>query len=182
MRVHLPPGPRQGSLRAFSPVACDTIAHMFRVHGLRRRLARVHLTWNMRLTSTAGRAWFCRNEIELSGRLWHVATPAQRRDVAAHEAAHLVAFHAHGHEGHGPPWQDVMHEAGFVPSRQHDISPGFPVACACPAPGWASPQRVVRLLQGLRVACTACRQPVRLMPPLDRLTAPLHGPRRRRRA
>lgn len=165
MRVHLPKSPASPRLRAFSYAACAAIEHVYAVHGMRRRLRALCVRWNMRFTSTAGRAYYGRNEIHLSGPLWPHATEAQRRDVAAHEAAHLVAFHAHHHMGHGQPWRDVMRRAGFEPQRQHDIAAGVRVSCACAGGRLLTPVRHGRLLRGSSYRCLACGHAIR---PLDR--------------
>lgn len=160
MRVHLPGGPASAALRAWSHGACAAIEEVYAAHGMRARLRGLLVRWNMRFTTTAGRAWYRRNEIQLAGRLWPLATDAQRRSVAAHEAAHLVAFHAYGHTGHGEAWKHVLRTAGFEPRRQHDIASGLPVSCGCAGVVLISAQRVRRLLRGARYRCDRCLEQV----------------------
>lgn len=160
MRVILPRGPAQALLRELSPAACAAIEHVYAVHGMRKGLRTLQVRWNMRLTTSAGRAYFARDEIHLAGRLWPAATAAQRWSVASHEAAHLVAWRLSAHAGHGEPWKAVLRQAGIEPRRQHDIPSGFPVQCGCAAPKLLSPRRYKRLLQGEAYDCTTCRERV----------------------
>lgn len=59
-----------------------------------------------------------RGEVRLDPSL-RSAPPSRRREVLAHELAHVVVFlrHGPGRRPHGPEWRALLREAGFVPSR-----------------------------------------------------------------
>ncbi len=47
-----------------------------------------------------------------------VARSDQALELAAHEAAHIVAIERHRYFGHGPIWQDIMTEMGYAPTER----------------------------------------------------------------
>lgn len=82
----------------------------------------VRVVWNERLTTTAGRAFLRRGQIELNPVLMARA-PDQVDTVLVHEAAHIAAFRLFGANipAHGRHWRSLMRLAGKPPSVTHDI-------------------------------------------------------------
>jgi predicted SprT family Zn-dependent metalloprotease len=112
---------------------------------------RVEVVWNVRLTTTAGRAFMRRGLVELNPTLLRRA-PDQLPAVLAHEAAHIAAFRLFGANipAHGRHWRSLMRLAGHEPAVTHDI----PLDDAAPAVPRARPRTRRRYLY-LRV-CEAC--------------------------
>lgn len=92
--------------------------------------------WNWRLKRRMGQARCQTNRqtgqrivtLEFSPEIFERATPEQRNETAAHEAAHGVVWLKHGairrgrrHDHHGPVWQATMRALGFEPKRCHDV-------------------------------------------------------------
>ncbi len=78
--------------------------------------------WNDRLTTTAGRAFLQRGQIELNPHLMSRA-PETLDAVLVHEAAHLAAFRLFGPNipAHGRHWRSLMRLAGHAPEVTHRI-------------------------------------------------------------
>jgi SprT protein len=93
--------------------------------GLADRAAAVKAGWNPRLRTTAGRAFWHENRIELNPNLLqdHTASVAE---VLAHEAAHLAAFLLYGGRirPHGREWRKLMRQAGHRPAACHRLPLG----------------------------------------------------------
>jgi SprT protein len=76
---------------------------------------RVRVTWNPRMRTTAGRAWWPDRSIELNPKLCECA-PDETWRTLKHELAHLVAFERSGRrkiEPHGVEWQKACAELGI---------------------------------------------------------------------
>lgn len=82
----------------------------------------VRVAWNDRLTTTAGRAFLKKGQVELNPRLMARA-PERVQAVLVHETAHLAAFRLFGANipAHGRHWRSLMRLAGEPPAVTHDI-------------------------------------------------------------
>lgn len=101
-------------------------------HGL--EAGQMSCVWNWRLKSRMGQ---CKGRtvrgsrvvvLEFSPEIFERATPDERNNTAAHEAAHGVVFLLHGGirrgrrwDHHGPVWQRTMLSLGFEPTRCHSV-------------------------------------------------------------
>lgn len=82
------------------------------------KLGRPAITFSNRLTSTAGKAFYCRleggrlgsKEIRLSNKLLKLNQAEFIKDTPGHEAAHLIAGSIYGAKamGHSVHWEEVM--------------------------------------------------------------------------
>lgn len=79
------------------------------------------LKYNKRLKTTAGRAWYDTNEIELSNALLWEHPRAFYVVIIPHELAHHIAKHIYSDEGHGPAWKSVMITLGLPPDTYHNL-------------------------------------------------------------
>jgi predicted SprT family Zn-dependent metalloprotease len=89
-----------------------TLAHLWQHPALQQVAVEV----NPRLSRSAGRYLPSQRVIELSAVT--LTSPARfRREVLCHEAAHAVVWMTHGRKAtpHGPEWQALVRQAGFVP-------------------------------------------------------------------
>ncbi|MCW1887792.1 SprT-like domain-containing protein [Luteolibacter flavescens] len=80
---------------------------------------RVQVSWNARMQTTAGRAWWPDRLIELNPKLKEQAQEEIWRTLR-HELAHLVAYERAGRrriEAHGPEWRAACAELG-IPDEQ----------------------------------------------------------------
>ena len=83
--------------------------------------ARPIVKLNNRLKTTAGRAWYEENYIELSTELLcehpaHFAT-----DTIPHELAHIAAWHIFKDPGHGKGWKTVIAACKIRTTRLHTL-------------------------------------------------------------
>lgn len=82
----------------------------------------VVVTWNGRLSTTAGRAFVKSGRIELNPSL--LAKSLDQIDVVlTHEAAHVAAFRLFGAKipSHGRHWRSLMRNAGQEPDVTHKM-------------------------------------------------------------
>jgi len=80
---------------------------------------RVRVSWNARMQTTAGRAWWPDRSIELNPKL-KACEPDEMWRTLKHELAHLVAYERCGRrriEPHGPEWQIACADLG-IPGEQ----------------------------------------------------------------
>jgi predicted SprT family Zn-dependent metalloprotease len=87
--------------------------------GLPELARKVRVSWNARMQTTAGRAWWPDRTIELNPKLKEVA-PEELWRTIRHELAHLVAYERCGRrriEPHGPEWQAACADLG-IPNDQ----------------------------------------------------------------
>jgi predicted SprT family Zn-dependent metalloprotease len=105
---------------------------------------KVTVTWNSRLRSTAGRAFYRDGRIELNPELLE-RSPDHVDTVLVHEAAHVAAHRLFGAHcpAHGRHWRGLMRLAGLPPDVTHSL----------PVPRKARSSRRERIY--LRV-CDAC--------------------------
>lgn len=113
----------------------------------------VRVVWNARLTTTAGRAFLQRGQIELNPRLLARA-PDRLPAVLAHETAHLAVFRLFGPNipAHGRHWRSMMRLAGHPPDVTHDI----PVHGLRRPGGTARPARATRRRYFYLRVCDGC--------------------------
>ena len=86
-----------------------------RTLGLEKLVERVHVGWNSRLQSTAGRAWWPDGVIELNPKLKELGDEELWRTVR-HELAHLVAYERSGRRriaAHGAEWRQACADLGI---------------------------------------------------------------------
>ena len=80
---------------------------------------RVRVSWNPRMQTTAGRAWWPDRAIELNPKLKSLA-PEELWRTLKHELAHLVAYERAGRrhtDAHGPEWRVACADLG-IPNEQ----------------------------------------------------------------
>jgi SprT protein len=80
---------------------------------------RVRVSWNARMQTTAGRAWWPDRSIELNPKLKD-CEPEEVWRTLKHELAHLVAYERCGRrriDPHGPEWQLACADLG-IPGEQ----------------------------------------------------------------
>jgi predicted SprT family Zn-dependent metalloprotease len=76
---------------------------------------KVRVSWNPRMQTTAGRAWWPDRSIELNPKL-RECEPDELWRTLKHELAHLVAYERCGRrhiEAHGPEWRSACAELGI---------------------------------------------------------------------
>ena len=76
---------------------------------------KVRVSWNPRMQTTAGRAWWPDRSIELNQKL-HECEPEELWRTLKHELAHLVAYERCGRrriDPHGPEWQAACTDLGI---------------------------------------------------------------------
>jgi len=122
---------------------------------------RVRVSWNARMQTTAGRAWWPDRSIELNPKLREQPVEELWRTLK-HEMAHLVAFERAGRrriEPHGKEWQDACADLGIpgekpfhtLPFKRRRLKRNFSYVC----PNCFSSVRRVKPITKL-VACYAC--------------------------
>jgi len=87
--------------------------------GLPELARRVRVSWNARMQTTAGRAWWPDRWIELNPKLKEFE-PEELWRTLKHELAHLVAYERAGRrriDAHGPEWRAACAELG-IPHEQ----------------------------------------------------------------
>lgn len=128
----------------------------------------IEFSWNVRLTSAAGRAWALDGKppfrIELSPRLMARATREQFKSTIGHEVCHIVDAHNHKYDGsHGPTWQACMKKAGLKPIICHNINISgistslIPLFClTCRDYDWVHRALLELMEQGFIQHCSKC--------------------------
>lgn len=76
---------------------------------------------NNRLKTTAGRAWYDTNHIDISTELMIEHRDYIVNNTIPHEVGHLVANIVCGDMGHGRDWKHIMKVAGFENNRCHPL-------------------------------------------------------------
>jgi len=134
--------------------------------------------WNGRLIRRMGQARCKRAldgirsaSLEFSPKLFERATPEEREETAAHEAAHGVVWLVHGPirrgrqmDHHGPVWQGTMRALGFEPKRCHNVdTTGLGrkhIKLSCKRCGGSlgacSPKKAARLVRSYNVKLRCC--------------------------
>lgn len=135
-----------------------------RTFGLSRLAERVAVTWNPRLRTTAGRAWWPDRVVELNPRLRELPAEELWRTVK-HELAHLFAYERAGRrrvQAHGPEWRLACAELGIpgespchnLPFEGHRQRRRFSYTC----PKCATSIERVRRMRGAVACYPCCRQ------------------------
>jgi predicted SprT family Zn-dependent metalloprotease len=90
----------------------------------REHLAGTTIAINPRFSVTAGRAWWRRRHIELSGKIFKYADNiAGLPNTVKHEAAHIIANNKYGkNQHHNRRWRNVFLRLGGDGKRCHDFS------------------------------------------------------------
>ena len=87
--------------------------------GLHELARKVRVSWNPRMQTTAGRAWWPDRAIELNPKLKDCESEQLWRTLK-HELAHLVAYERYGRrhiDPHGMEWQTACNDLG-IPGEQ----------------------------------------------------------------
>ncbi|MFK5922729.1 MAG: SprT-like domain-containing protein [Verrucomicrobiota bacterium] len=128
----------------------------------------VHVKWNSRLQTTAGRAHYAESRIELNPRLIEIADLAEIEQTLKHELAHLVAYERCGKlqrrrlQPHGVEWREACVDLGISgEARCHELAlPGRRIrrkfAYTCPA--CTAVIERVRKIKGYVSCYPCCRQ------------------------
>jgi SprT protein len=98
------------------PDLSDWCVSQARTFGLDKLAGKVAVTWNRRLRTTAGRAWWPDRYIELNTRLRELPEDETWRTLK-HELAHLFAYERAGRrrvQAHGPEWRVACAELGIA--------------------------------------------------------------------
>jgi predicted SprT family Zn-dependent metalloprotease len=106
------PAKDDGGLTAWCAEACNSLT----LPDLARK---VRVSWNPRMQTTAGRAWWPDRSIELNPKL-RECEPAELWRTLKHELAHLIAYERCGRrhiDPHGPEWETACTELG-IPGEQ----------------------------------------------------------------
>ncbi len=99
--------------------------------GLPELAEKVHVSWNKRLRTTAGRAYSAQARIELNPRLQVLPDEKKEHEISQtflHELAHVVAYSRHADrriQPHGPEWKQACADLGIPgEERCHDLNLG----------------------------------------------------------
>lgn len=92
--------------------------------GINKLPARIRITYNPRLRTTAGRAILDDRRVELNTRLLS-KHPEHLVPTLVHELAHVVAYMRNGKSApHGRGFRELMHAAGLSPQATHSLPTG----------------------------------------------------------
>lgn len=125
--------------------------------GLPELSRRVKVSWNPRMRTTAGRAWWPDRLIELNAKLREIA-PEELWRTLKHELAHLVAYERAGRrriEPHGREWREACAELG-IPNE---------------LPYHTLPFKGRRLKRNYHYICPNCFETIRRVKPIRRAVA-----------
>ena len=122
------------------------------------------MTWNPRLRTTAGRAWWPDRTVELNPRLRDLPEEEMWCTVR-HELAHLIAYERAGRrrvQAHGPEWRLACAELGIpgespchhLPFEGHEQRRRYSYIC----PKCATTIERVRRMRGAVACYTCCRK------------------------
>jgi SprT protein len=101
---------------------CAESAKSLALHELARK---VRVTWNPRMQTTAGRAWWPDRSIELNPKL-RDCEPEELWRTLKHELAHLVAYERCGRrriDPHGMEWQAACADLGIAGEKPYHTLP-----------------------------------------------------------
>ncbi len=77
---------------------------------------------NKKIRTTAGKIHYDKCEIHLHEIYFGADAAKWREDFLHtffHEVSHAIAYHCKGEPGHGPVWQHIFANFGYVPTRCH---------------------------------------------------------------
>lgn len=118
---------------------------------------KIAVTWNPRMRTTAGRAWWPACKIELNPKLREISEQ-EIWQTLKHELAHLIAYHRAGRrkiQPHGPEWRLACTELGI---------PGETTRHTLPFTGRKQKKRYA-------YTCPACASTIQRVRPLRRAVA-----------
>ena len=152
------------SLRVIT-AAQPILAKLFKAHPLKKKPV---IRPNHRLSTTAGRAIFSRNLIELNTDMFYDNMERLEQTVA-HEYAHLMAYgmcEKRG-RGHGPYWRHCMKSLGYEPIQRHDMMPSkmhnrVKAYCGC-RDLTLTKNQVIRMKYGTKYQCLRCKTDIELV-------------------
>jgi len=81
------------------------------------RQKRVIWMWNPKLRTTFGRVMTRSKNVELSTKLWKIASHEERKEVVVHEMCHWADLQINGFTHHGPEWHAMMILCGYDEPR-----------------------------------------------------------------
>jgi SprT protein len=125
--------------------------------GLPELAHRVQVSWNSRMQTTAGRAWWPDRLIELNPKLKELP-PEEMWRTLRHELAHLVAYERAGRrriEVHGAEWRAACAELG-IPNEQ---------------PFHTLPFKRKRMKRNFAYICPQCLTTIRRVKRINRVVA-----------
>ena len=125
--------------------------------GLPELARKVQVTWNARMQTTAGRAWWPDRLIELNPKLKD-QPPEEMWRTLRHELAHLVAYERAGRrriEVHGAEWRAACAELG-IPNEQ---------------PFHTLPFKRKRMKRNFAYICPQCLTTIRRVKRINRVVA-----------
>ena len=161
LRVRASPPPVRERVGNADHALTAWCVEMSRAMNLPELAHRVRVSWNPRMQTTAGRAWWPDRAIELNPKLKSLA-PEELWRTLKHELAHLVAYERAGRrhtDPHGPEWRVACADLGIpneqpfhtLPFKRRRMKRNYIYAC----PHCGVELRRVRPL-GRNVACYAC--------------------------
>lgn len=116
--TRIKPGTEDAGLTVWCAEAAQAI-------GLPELARKVRVSWNARMQTTAGRAWWPDRAIELNPKLKECETEELWRTLK-HELAHLIAYERCGRrriEPHGLEWQTACAELGIAGEKPFHTLP-----------------------------------------------------------
>jgi predicted SprT family Zn-dependent metalloprotease len=95
--------------------------------------------WNQRFLRLFGRAHISAAHVELSNKIWPLASVEERKETIYHEVAHIAAWQIFQERGHGAKWKQCMSAVGYKDAeRCHNVDVSkllmhrrHPVFCDC---------------------------------------------------
>jgi len=121
-------------------------------------------SFNGRLKTTLGRAWYKDSKVEFCFNLWDKASYEQRRSVIIHEVVHVLCFIKYQKNcGHSNLWKSMMIQCDGDTSRCHDVDTSqqrrnhkcYIIKCRCRAHEITS-NRFSRMKRGSKYKCGVC--------------------------
>lgn len=106
---------REATLGNFDPGLTAWCEETAAALGMPELARKVRVSWNPRMRTTAGRAWWPHRSIEMNPKIREIAD-AQIWRTLKHELAHLIAYERCGRrriDPHGPEWQAACAELGI---------------------------------------------------------------------
>lgn len=79
------------------------------------------ISFNNRLTSTAGRCFYELNKIDISFKLYQIDSKEILEQTVPHELAHQASWNIYKAPGHGAEWKRIMNAFGLEATRCHSI-------------------------------------------------------------
>lgn len=149
--------------RALSDILDSAIQRLAEVSDV-KFAKRVGVSWNTRMRSTAGRAFWPDARVELNPKLVEVSLEEVRRTLL-HELAHLLAYHRAGRRRiapHGAEWQRACADLGIpgekathkLPLPRRTQKKNWRYSC----PSCQKSFERVRVMKNAAACLTCCRE------------------------